>query len=228
MVYKKEKSMQHKKLFLGVDSSLKNTGINIIDKNDNILLTTSIPTTNDLLKMYKEYPHLLDITKTQAYKQGLVDSSCKRTKKVKDYSKEEKNLLKVDIQKRMYVINTIFRSILENIINEYPEHKIIIGFEGISFGGIGRIDGLARLLGSLEAVCMMYHIKHILFPPTVVKRFAGKGNFDKDQMETAMSLDDLEILKKNCPKNTKDVYQGLDDRIDAYWISKLLNHTTKD
>ena len=73
-----------KKLYIGIDQSLKNTGINIIDENDDILLNTSIPTSNDLLKICKDYPELLDITKTQAFKHGLVDGNGKRTKKVKD------------------------------------------------------------------------------------------------------------------------------------------------
>jgi len=214
-----------KKLYIGIDQSISHTSVNVLDEDGKTILNESYNISNDFLKFYKDSNKLFDFRKTQAYKTNLIDDNLKRTKKLKDYTKQEKSLLKVSKQKRVSYITIKFNE----LINKYKDdYEIIVGFENISYGSVGAIADLGILLGSLTSICTINNIKKILVEPTKVKKFATtKGNADKDQMEDAICNEDKELLKSYCPKNSKEVLIGFDNLADSYWISHYIREVKK-
>lgn len=205
---------------LGIDQSLSNVGICIIE-DDEIIYTTSIPTSNNLQKMLS---YDSDFIKTigEELIPEFITKEGKLTKKRKDLDEFELEMLKIPQEDRMkYIVKKI-----DSIIIEYVPN--LVALEGISFGGSGRVIDLAKLLGRIEQklddLCMTY----IEIPPKEVKKFAGKGNYSKEEMIEAVNENDLKVLQEKCPKNTKDNWVGLDDRVDAYWIAKKAYKALED
>ena len=202
--------------YIGLDTSISNTGICVL-KDDEIVLSTSIPVSIDYFKFYDE----TNFMNTRAYELGLVTDNFKRSKKLKEYTKEELQYFKVPQQKRIgYICDA-----LDTILKQFPCDETFAACENISIRSKGQVVDLARLLGGVEQVLRENGIHHTLFEPTKVKMMAGKGNFDKDQMIAAVNAEDLEVIKSTCPVDKKEQFVGLDDRVDAYWIAMLLRHT---
>lgn len=202
---------------IGIDQSFSNTGICVLDKNSKIVLSTSIPTYPNVLDMYKIYPN-------ETYKEyeskllflKLIDSDFNLTKKKKDLTKQDKGNLKVSNEFR---INLICNK-LDAILADYTFSQA--GIETISFGSMGNTADLGRLLGAIERTIYMRGISLSRFEPKSVKKFAGKGNYSKEEMLEAVPMKDRNMLESSCPKNTRDKFIGLDDRVDSYWIAKML------
>lgn len=196
------------KYFIGVDQSFSDSGICVLDQNGNIVETTSIPSSPDFFKHYTEE----NFKETKAYKMGLVNDQFKKSKKVKDYTKEELDFFKVEKIERLRLIADTTKTIME----KYQE--ACVTFEAISFGSKGATADLGMLLGYLINECS--HLSPNLVEPTRVKKFAGKGNFSKEEMIDVVPENDIKIIKTFCPVDTKGRYKGLDNRVDAYWIAK--------
>lgn len=218
------------KYYMGIDQSFSNTGIAIIDENDNIVLSTSIPTSPELLKMFELYPfdvmHELD----ELQKLGLLVGN-KLTKAKKDLTKKDKELLKIDSTLRFNIICDQLLKVLDENHNLSAKNILVgsdlsseivgCGIETISFGSKGNTADLGSLLGAIQRTLYLNNIKIHKFEPKRVKKFAGNGTFDKDEMFNALSDEEKSYLTQNCPMNTKDNYVGLDDRVDALWIAKM-------
>lgn len=80
-----------------------------------------------------------------------------------------------DVGRLIYIIDCI-----GDIINNYVDPHIAI--EGLSFGARGK--GMLQLAGLNYGIQMFLsrkYLKHVLIPPTVMKKFVtGKGNSPKD------------------------------------------------
>jgi len=203
--------------YMGIDQSYSHTGIVVIDEYDTIRFVHSVMTSNDATKFYPNY--ILDLKATEAYQTGLIDSNAQITKKRKDLTKPELELLKVPYKDRFkYITNTI-SNIIVNL--ESFEDEITCGIENISLFSKGAVVDLARLLGAIECTLQSHNLQHQLYPPTVVKKFAGKGNAGKDEMIAFVPIADRAILEMKCPKDKNQKLIGLDNLVDAYWIAKL-------
>jgi hypothetical protein len=203
---------------IGIDQSFSNTGV-CATLNDSILAACVIPTTNDFFKFYPN--RYFDFKKTQAYKTGLVDDDMKITKKKSSLSKTELDILKVSQQKRIGYICSILEEFINKIKIENPTEQIVFGLESISMGSKGAIVDLARLLGAIEHHIQILGYCHSIFAPTKIKAWAGKGNFSKEEMIAAVIEEDLTQLKSNLLVDKKGEAIGLNDIVDAYWISKV-------
>lgn len=206
------------KYYLGIDQSSTNTGIAVINENDEIILSTSIPTSKDFLKFFSNYSaHFLQhFQNSKAFKSGLVDSECKLTKKKKDLTAEEKEMLVVSNELRYnYIAEEVDRLLkLWNVEG--------VGIETISFGSAGSTADLGRLLGYIERTIYLNGVSLYRYEPKSVKKFAGKGNYSKEEMYEALSEYEKTYLMEFCPINTRGTFVGLDDRVDALWISKMV------
>lgn len=214
------------KYCLGIDQSFSNTGITIIDENQDIVLTTSIPSSPNFLDLYKLYPDSVGLHNemVKLYEVGLLDKEWNLTKKKKDLTKTDKELLKVPSSFRINFINDLLEGILPDICLEDAGESIYIAkacIESISFGSRGHTADLGRLLGSIERTLYKNNIDYELVQPTALKKFAGKGNYSKDEMIEAVCEKDLDTLKANCPTKRNGTYDGLDDRVDSYWLAKI-------
>ena len=186
--------------------------------DEGIIEAFSILTNPDFFKFYKaDEPYF---RQTHAYKVGLVDDQMKITKKKKDLTKDEKDILKVSYQKRIsYICDQ-----LTLIFDKYLFDNTCVVIEDISLGSSGAIVDLARLLGAIERTCQLNEVKHALFRPTTIKKFAGKGNFGKEEMIAVVPEEDRAILEAACPVNTRNEIQGLDNLADSYHIARFCRH----
>jgi Holliday junction resolvasome RuvABC endonuclease subunit len=201
-------------MYLGIDQSYSHTGVVLLDDEGNIKNVFSIIPSNDVTKFYPN--QFLDVTNCSAFKHGLITEIGQVTKKKKDFTKDETQLLKVSYQDRFKFITCTLSEILAQLPSDTK-----VGIENISLFSKGAVVDLARLLGAIEHTLQTFHLEHSLFPPTVVKKFAGKGNAGKDEMISYVPITDLAILKMYCPKDKNDQCVGLDNLVDAYWIAKL-------
>jgi len=199
---------------IGIDQSYSHTGVVILDDAGEIKDVHSIMSSNDATKFYPN--EFVAVEKSTAYKKGLIDERGQLTKKKKDFSKDELELLKVSYQDRFRFITTT----LETILLTLPQDTHV-GIENISLFSKGAVVDLARLLGAIEHTVQTHGLQHVLFPPTAVKKFAGKGNASKEEMIEFVPISDLAILKMACPKDKSGACVGLDNLVDAYWIAKL-------
>lgn len=201
-------------MIVGIDQSYSHTGVVILDDNGEIKDVHSIMTSNDATKFYPN--DFVDVKKTTAFKKNLIDENGQLTKKKKDFSKDELDLLKVSYQDRFKYTTTL----LETILMPLPLDTEV-GIENISLFSKGAVVDLARLLGAIEHTIQTHGLHHSLFPPTSVKKFAGKGNASKEEMIEFVPISDLALLKMACPKDKNGECVGLDNLVDAYWIAKL-------
>ena len=202
-------------MYLGIDQSYSHTGIVLLDNFGTIKNVFSIMPSNEVTKFYPN--QFLDITKIKAYKAGLVTVDAQLTKKKKDFIKDELDLLKVSYQDRFNFITKTLSAILSNLQGS----DISVGIENISLFSKGAVIDLARLLGAIEHTLQSFDLDHQLYPPTMVKKFAGKGNADKTEMIAFVPIADRAILELNCPKDKNGKLLGLDNLVDAYWIAQL-------
>lgn len=206
------------KYYLGIDQSYSNTGLCLINEKSEIVAVTTIPVSNDFFKFYNNNDHM-DFEATMAFKSGLVDKEMKLTKKKSECSKEELDMLKVSQSKRIHYI--CLR--IEKFLNDHyaTPDQVRCGLENISLGSKGAIVDLARLMGAIEHHLRLIGVRHVLFPPTQVKSFAGKGNYSKEEMVAAVPEADMRFIKSCLEVDKKGEHLGLFDATDAYWISKL-------
>ena len=79
--------------------------------------------------------------------------------------------------------------IREQVKSRLTQNKpTIVVIEGYSFGSRGRaIFNLGELGGVLRVLLHDLGIKYVEVPPTVLKKFLGKGNFSKEEVMAAIS-----------------------------------------
>lgn len=116
-----------------------------------------------------------------------------------------------------------------------------VAIEGLSFSSNGNslIDiSMATALMRKKIVDSVGSENFYVFPPTGIKKFAGKGNFKKDDMYKSLVergnqiggnfLEFTEILSINSDSwitKSGNVNKPIDDLVDASWICLLLQET---
>jgi hypothetical protein len=122
--------------------------------------------------------------------------------------------------------------------------EIHIAMEGLSFASNGNalIDiSMATALIRKKIVDSVGSSNFYVFPPTAIKKFAGKGNFKKDEMYHSLIKKTPEIggdfshftdiISKHATSwitKSKQVNKPIDDLVDASWICLFLQETIKN
>jgi hypothetical protein len=129
-------------------------------------------------------------------------------------------------------------------IEPFIEEDVYIAMEGLSFASNGNalIDiSMATALIRKKIVDKIGSSKFYVFPPTAVKKFAGKGNFKKDEMYHALIqkaseaggnftdfTDTIAKYSSSWITKSKQVNKPIDDLVDASWICLFLQETLKN
>lgn len=149
--------------------------------------------------------------------------------KTTDYSNKEK-IKSFDCNK----ISQFIPLVLSLYLNEVKSKNINIAIEGFSFASRGSANN--ELIG-YQYVLRNEFIKRgwnfEVFAPMTIKKTAGKGNFNKNEMIEAFlnnTTNDEELTKSNLIKKikenekffkTKTKWQKpVEDIIDAYWVMR--------
>ena len=118
-----------------------------------------------------------------------------------------------DMDRYEKISNFFIERILEKDV-----HTVFI--ENYSMGSKGRVFNIAENTGILKYRLWKYGIGFETVPPTVIKKFAtGKGNADKEKMQTAFFAESNIDLKFELNMTEKQ-WNPSSDIIDAYWICK--------
>lgn len=171
---------------------------------------------------------------------------------------QSNNKLEVSIKNESYIINQIDRdniknnyvlkeqTDLENNVNisnrivkdlklDFKNDEVCIGLEGFSFASKGNtfID-LIKFNQSLRMSLYNFGIdieKFNVYSPSTVKKFVGKGNYNKTQMcDNYILKKPHSILSKLVEFDETLVFQGakrkvrkpFEDLVDAFWVNKKM------
>ena len=129
-------------------------------------------------------------------------------------------------------------------IEPFIDGEVKIAMEGLSFASNGNalIDiSMATALIRKKIVDKIGSQNFYVFPPTAIKKFAGKGNFKKDEMYYSLIqkapeaggnfTDFTDTIAKHSSSwitKSKQVNKPVDDLVDASWICLFLQETLKN
>lgn len=124
------------------------------------------------------------------------------------------------------------------------DEEIYIAMEGLSFASNGNalIDiSMATALVRKKIVDRIGSSRFYVFPPTAIKKFAGKGNLKKDEMYYALVkkspevggnfshfTDIISAHSSSWITKSKQVNKPIDDLVDASWICLFLAEVIKN
>lgn len=140
-----------------------------------------------------------------------------------------------------------FQEVVDSLwshIEPFLGGDVKIAIEGLSFSSNGNalIDiSMATALIRKKIVDTVGSQNFYVFPPTAIKKFAGKGNFKKDEMYHSLIQKAPEaggdfshftdIISKHADSwitKSKQVNKPIDDLVDASWICLFLAETLKN
>ena len=140
-----------------------------------------------------------------------------------------------------------FQEVVDSLwshIEPFLGEDVKIAIEGLSFSSNGNalIDiSMATALIRKKIVDRIGSKNFYVFPPTAIKKFAGKGNFKKDEMYHALVekaptaggnfSDFTDVISKHASSwitKSKQVNKPIDDLVDASWICLFLQETIKN
>jgi hypothetical protein len=140
-----------------------------------------------------------------------------------------------------------FQEVVDSLwshIEPFLGEDVKIAIEGLSFSSNGNalIDiSMATALIRKKIVDKIGSKNFYVFPPTAIKKFAGKGNFKKDEMYHALVekaptaggnfSDFTDVISKHASSwitKSKQVNKPIDDLVDASWICLFLQETLKN
>ena len=140
-----------------------------------------------------------------------------------------------------------FQEVVDSLwshIEPFLGGDVKIAIEGLSFSSNGNalIDiSMATALIRKKIVDTVGSQNFYVFPPTAIKKFAGKGNFKKDEMYHALVekaptaggnfSDFTDVISKHSSSwitKSKQVNKPIDDLVDASWICLFLKETLKN
>lgn len=114
-----------------------------------------------------------------------------------------------------------YNALSEIFIGPILDNKITSAvFEGYSMGSKGRVFNIAENAAVLKHKLYLCGVTVSDYAPTVIKKYAGKGNFDKFEMyqawyaKTGINLYDLFGLKESKSK----VPSPIQDIVDSFFV----------
>ena len=213
--------------FIGIDFSLNSTGICIINSEYNKIISV-YKTENNIDKMFSRADHF-----------SLL-RECKEVEMIIE-NKTKKDDGEYHIRERSKILSfmKLIDSIIESIRNEMNGGKVYIAMEGISFGSTGNsLIDISMATGILrkEIIELLKGDmgRFLVFSPTAIKKFAGKGNFKKiDMLEALLKDTDLNsdfiklmVEKKDLMITSKGIVKKpIEDMVDSIWVAKFLKDT---
>lgn len=101
--------------------------------------------------------------------------------------------------------------------------------EGYAFNAVGRVFQIAENTGILKHKLWQSGIDCVVVPPTVIKKFAtGKGNANKEALNTSFETETCILLKEKL-KLTSKQWNPSSDIIDSFYICKYgVDHGKKN
>ena len=218
--------------YIGIDFSLTSPAFCVLkDGKYNWGSLTRTDRTSDSLKKSKDKPYaILD-------GDPVIDLFFLTKKEMpEEYSARER--VKIDY---FQDIVDVFWYHLEPFL---ADEDIYIAMEGLSFASNGNalIDiSMATALIRKKIVDRIGSSRFYVFPPTAIKKFAGKGNFKKDEMYHSLIQKApaaggdfshfTDIISKHADSwitKSKQVNKPIDDLVDASWICLFLSETLKN
>jgi hypothetical protein len=140
-----------------------------------------------------------------------------------------------------------FQEVVDSLwshIEPFLGGDVKIAIEGLSFSSNGNalIDiSMATALIRKKIVDTIGSQNFYVFPPTAIKKFAGKGNFKKDEMYHALVQkapttegnfsDFTDVISKHSSSwitKSKQVNKPVDDLVDASWICLFFQEILKN
>jgi hypothetical protein len=123
-----------------------------------------------------------------------------------------------------------------HLVNVNQDDDIYVAMEGLSFMSAGNslIDiSMATALIRKKIIDEIGKDRFFVFPPTAIKKFAGKGNFKKHEMydslvasgRTKEFCELLEQNRNNWITEKLQINKPIDDLVDATWITIFLKDT---
>lgn len=214
--------MDERRTFVGIDFSLNSPSITIRQSNNEY---TFISLFNNDGKKWKEKN-----LKTYTNHKNLYDNNIVI---IKDYEREiTSNDYSIKEQQKMNdaikLANLVVSTLNEYIIDK--ESRVIISIEGFSYNsqGMSYIDLIMYNSFLRKVLVETYGFENVIvIAPKSAKKFAGKGNADKNYMINAFktnTLKDTIILYSSLFKyvNSEDFdvehIKPVDDLIDSYFI----------
>lgn len=213
--------------FIGIDFSLNSTGICIINQEHNKIISV-YKTENNIDKMFSRTDHF-----------SLL-RECKEVEMIiENKAKKEDGEYYIRERSKILSFMKLVDCIIESIRNEMNDGNVYIAMEGISFGSAGNslIDismatGILRkeLIGLLKGDSGRF----LVFSPTAIKKFAGKGNFKKIDMfeallkDTDLNSDFIKLMvdQKDLMITPKGIVKKpIEDMVDSIWVAKFLKDT---
>jgi hypothetical protein len=152
----------------------------------------------------------------------------------------EKRELPDDYSKKERAKIAYFQELVGIFWNRILEHaeldNVYIAMEGLSFMSAGNalIDiSMATALIRKKIIDSIDSERFYVFSPTEIKKFAGKGNFKKDEMYDSLIAskripllcDILEKNRNNWITPSLQINKPVDDLVDATWITLFLKDT---
>ena len=107
------------------------------------------------------------------------------------------------------------------ILDKVVKHDVeCVYIEGYAFNAVGRVFQIAENTGVLKYRLWSKGLNCITVPPTVIKKFAtGKGNANKEAMETSF-ISETGINLKSILQLTDKQWNPSSDIIDSYYVCK--------
>lgn len=97
-----------------------------------------------------------------------------------------------------------------------------VGIEDYSMGSRGKVFHIAENTAILKYLLTKKGVPYRTYPPTVIKKFAIKGNADKSLMYAAYIKDTGSDLRTRLSYTGKKVGSPISDIVDSYFIAKYL------
>jgi hypothetical protein len=94
--------------------------------------------------------------------------------------------------------------------------------EDYSMGSRGRVFHIAENTAILKYLLTKEGVPYKTYPPTVIKKFAIKGNADKSMMYSAYLKDTKRDLRTLLSYTSKNIASPISDISDSYFIAKYL------
>ena len=184
------------------------------------------PTSSGLVKFFiNDSLKITDIKKL-----GFVGYTVPKKKSVK--IPNYKDIVAYDEEKYDFYNRTLMMS---KHIFEFIENVDYAAIEDYSFGSKGNLTEISEFCSQIKFQLIRQGTKIKLYSPPTIKKFAGKGNYKKPEMEEAflklncqkIDIDDLPEIPvykrgKNIGEKYSDGISPRSDLIDAFFICKFL------
>lgn len=155
-----------RRLIMGIDASLNNTGLCIVDENLKVIYSENIYKTDNTISKVKHH-WMRVVSQQEEITQILLSKGS------------------IDKTKRIVIISDR----INKVAKQFKVTDVVM--EGYSFGSVGNTIDLAELGGVIKTKLFKQGITEVSLPPptTLKKAVAGKGNATKEDLQLVIEKD---------------------------------------